>query len=100
MATVDIIIPVTPAAAERWRDPAERARLGAFLSAVSAPGLTEAEIDEAVRLLAAPEAERRRALGEALADLRQAAAEAVVTPAEVEAELAAWMRERAAARLR
>jgi hypothetical protein len=57
---------VTPAAAERWRDPAERARLGAFF-ALSAPGLTEVE--------------QWRALGKALADLQQGIAAAGITPA-------------------
>lgn len=98
MATVvDLTVPVTPATAERWRDPAERARLGALLSAISAPGATEAEIAEAVRLLAAPAEERRRALAEAVSELRRAAGEAGLAPEEVEAELSAWKRERAAA---
>jgi hypothetical protein len=100
MATVDLTVPVTPATAERWRDATERARLGALLSAVSAPGATEAEIAEAVHLFAAPPAERRRALAGAVADLRRAADEAGLTPDEVEAELLAWKRERAAARRR
>lgn len=91
MQTVDITVPVTPAAAERWRDPAERARLGALLSVMLAPGTTEAEIAEAVRLFAAPERERRRALAEVLADMGRAAAEA---------ELAAWKGERATRRRR
>jgi hypothetical protein len=100
MATVDLTVPVAPATAERWRDPGERARLGALLNAVSAPWATEADIAEAVQLFAASPAERRRALAEAAADLRRAAAEAGLTHDEVEAELAAWKRERAAARRR
>jgi hypothetical protein len=59
--TVEISVPVTPAVAERWRDPPERGRLGAFLSATLAHGVTEAEVAEAVHLFAAPEEERRRA---------------------------------------
>jgi hypothetical protein len=100
MATVDLTVPVTPATAERWRDPAERARLGALLNVVGAPGVTEAEIAEAVRLFAASPAKRHQALAEAVADLRRAATETGLTPEEVEAELAAWKRERAAARRR
>lgn len=97
MPTVDLTVPVTPATAERWRDPAERARLGALLSAISAPGATEDEIAEAVRLFAASTEERRQALAEAVGDLRRAAGEGGLTPEEVEAELSAWKRERSAA---
>jgi hypothetical protein len=100
MTTVDLTVPVTPATAERWRDPAERARLGALLSVVSTPGATEAEIAEAARLFAAPPAARHRALVEAVAELRRAATESGLAPDEVEAELSAWKRERAAARRR
>lgn len=98
MATVDLTLPVTPATAERWRDPAERARLGALLSVVAAPNVTEAEIAEAVRLFAAPPAEREQALAEAVADLRRTASQAGLTSDEVATELAAWKRERATAR--
>lgn len=100
MPTVEITVPVTPELAERWRDPAERARLGALLSAVSLPGTTEVEIAEAIRLFAAPEAERRQALADAVAELRSTAAAAGLTPEAVEAELTAWKGERAAARRR
>ncbi len=98
MSTIEIIVPVTPATAERWRNPAERARLGSLLSVVTAPGASEAEVAEAVRLFAAPEAERRRALAEAFADTRHAATKTGITPEEVEAELAAWKRERTSRR--
>jgi hypothetical protein len=98
--TVEITVPVNPAAAERWRDPDERARLGALLSAALAHGMTEAEVAEAARLFAAPEEERRRALKEALADVQRAATEAMLAPDEVEAELAAWKREPATTRRR
>ena len=96
MATVEITLPVSRAVAERWRDPGERARLGAVLSLALAASAGEAEAAEAARLAAAPREERERRLGEALARLQQAAVAANITPDEVEAELAAWKRERAA----
>jgi hypothetical protein len=98
MSTIEITVPVTPATAERWRDPAKRVQLGSLLSAVTVPGASEAEVAEAVRLFAAPEAERRRALRNAFADIQHAAAQVGLTPEEVEAELTAWKRERASRR--
>jgi hypothetical protein len=100
MDTVEITLPVSRAVAERWRDPQERARLGAVLSLALAAGADETEAVEAVRLAAASREERERRLAEALARLQQAAADADLTPEEVETELAAWKRERAAARRR
>ena len=98
MSTIEITVPVTPATAERWRDSAKRVRLGSLLSAVTAPGASEAEVAEAVRLFAAPETERRRALTDAFADIQHAAAQAGITPEEVEVELTVWKRERASRR--
>jgi hypothetical protein len=98
MSTIEITVPVTPATAERWRDPAKRVRLGSLLSAVTVPGASQAEVAEAVRLFVAPEAERRRALRNAFADIQHAAAQVGITPEEVEAELTAWKRERASRR--
>ena len=100
MDTVEITLPVSRAVAERWREPQERARLGAVLSLALAAGADETEAVEAARLAAAPREERERRLGEALARLQHAAADAGLTPEEVEAELAAWKRERTAARRR
>jgi hypothetical protein len=100
MDTVEITLPVSRAVAERWREPSERARLGAVLSVALAAGADEGAAAEAARLAAAPPAERERRFGETLARLQHAAAEAGLTPEEVEAELAAWKRERAAARRR
>lgn len=100
MDTVEITLPVSRVVAERWRDPRERARLGAVLSLALAAGAGEAEAVDAGRLAGAPREEREQRFGEALARLQEAATTAGLTPAEVEAELAAWKRERAGARRR
>ena len=97
MDTVEITVPVTSAAAERLREPAERARLGALLSAAIASEATAAELAEAASLLAAAASTRRTALGEAFSEMQRAAAAAGITPDDVETELAAAKRERAAA---
>lgn len=98
MDTVEITLPVSRAIAERWREPQERARLGAVLSLALAAGADESAAVAAGRLAAASREERERKLAEALAQLQQAAVEAGLTAEEVEAELAAWKRERAARR--
>jgi hypothetical protein len=100
MDTVEITLPVSRAVAERWREPQARARLGAVLSLALAAGASETEAVEAARLAAAPREEREQRFGRALARLQEAAADAGLTPEEVEAELAAWKRERVAARRR
>jgi hypothetical protein len=97
MDTIEITLPVTSAAAERLREPAERARLGALLSIAIASEATAAELAEAARLLSAPEPARRTALREAFSEMQQAAATAGITADEVETELAAWKGEQAAA---
>jgi hypothetical protein len=58
MDTVEITLPVSRAVAERWREPQERARLGAVLSRALAAGADEIEAAEAARLAAAPREER------------------------------------------
>jgi len=97
VATIDISVPVTPALAERLRDPERRARLGALLSVVSAPGVTDAEIGEAVRLFRASEPARLEALAETLAEMRGVARDNGLTAEAVEAELMAWRQERSSA---
>jgi hypothetical protein len=74
-------------------DPAERARYEAFLRLVAAAE-TRAEIEAAVSLFTAPPAQRQRMLAGAFEDMRAAAAKAGLSPEEIEAELAAWKRER------
>jgi hypothetical protein len=97
MDTIEITLPVTSAAAERLREPAERARLGALLSVAIASEATAVELAEAARLLSASEPDRRSALREAFSEMQQAATTAGITADDVEAELAAWKQERAAA---
>ncbi len=98
MDTIEITLPVTNAAAERLREPADRARLGALLSAAITWDASAAELAEAARLLAAPEPVRRVALREAFSEIQDVAAGAGITPDDVEKELAAWKHERAASR--
>jgi hypothetical protein len=95
--TIEITLPVTAAAAERLREPAERARLGALLSLAIASEATAEELAEAARLLAAPAATRQAALRGAFSEMQQAAAAAGISADELEEELAAWKHERAAA---
>lgn len=97
METTEITLRVAIAAAERLREPDERARLGALLSAAIASEATFEELAEAAHLLTASDPTRRAALREAFAGMQQAAAAAGITPDDVESELAAWRRERPAA---
>jgi hypothetical protein len=95
MDTIEITLPVTNAAAERLREPADRARLGALLSAAITSDASAAELAAAARLLAAPEPVRRVALREVFSEMQGVAAAAGITPDDVEKELAAWKQERA-----
>lgn len=96
MDTVEMTFRVDRPFAERLRaDPAERLRYEAFLGLIAA-AKNQADLDAAVTLLTAPPAERQRFLIKAFDKLGRAAEEAGVTPEEVEAELAAWKRERSA----
>jgi hypothetical protein len=95
MDTIEITLPVTSAAAERLREPAERARLGALLSVANASAATDEEPAEAARLLSASEPVRRSALREAFSEMQQAATAAGITADDVEAELADWKQGRA-----
>lgn len=100
METVDITLPVSRAAAERLRVPEERARLGALISLAAAGLLSAAGLAEALAAAtreAGPEEHQRAAL-DALAEIQRAASAAGITPDEVEANLAAWKRERASNR--
>jgi hypothetical protein len=97
METIEITLPVTPAAAERLREPAERARLGALVSLAIASGVTSDELAEAVRLLGASHNERQAALRAAFTDMQRAARAAGIMPTEIENELAARKRERVTA---
>jgi hypothetical protein len=63
MDTIDIIVPVSRAAAERLREPLERSRLGALLSMAIASETTPGELTDAARLLGASIDERRAARG-------------------------------------
>lgn len=96
MDTVEITLPVTRAAADRpLREPAERARLGALVS-LAAEGLVgPGGMAEALALIRAAPEDRRAALRDAFDAVRRASAGAGATAEEVEAELAAWKRERA-----
>jgi hypothetical protein len=94
MNTVEVTLRLDRPVAERLRaDPAERGRYEAFLGLVAAAE-TRADVEAAAALFTAPLAERQRMLTGAFEDMRQAAARAGITPEEVEAELAAWKRER------
>ena len=96
MDTAEVTLRLDRPVADRLRaDPAERARYEAFLGLV-ASAETQADIEAAVALFTAPPAERQRMLAGAFEDMRRAAAQAGITPEEVEAELAAWKRERPA----
>jgi hypothetical protein len=97
MDTIEITLPVTQAAAERLREPAERARLGALVSLAIASEATQDELAEAVRLLGGSADERRAALRSAFVDMQRAAKAAGIAAAEVKDELAARRRERIAA---
>jgi hypothetical protein len=94
MDTVEVTLRLDRLVAERLRpDPAERGRYEALLGLVAAAE-TRANIEAAVALFTAPSAERQRMLARAFEDMRRSAARAGITPEEVEAELAAWSRER------
>lgn len=96
METEEVTLRLDRPVADRLRaDPAERARYEAFLGLVAA-ARTRADIDEAVTLFTACPTERQRLLAEAFEEMRRAAAQAGIAPEEVEAELAAWKRERSA----
>ena len=69
-----------------------------MLSLALAAGADESEAAAAACLAAARREQRERKLAEALAQLQQAAVEAGLTAEEIEAEVAAWKRERAARR--
>jgi hypothetical protein len=97
MDTIEITLPVTQAAAERLREPADRVRLGALVSLAIASEATADEMAEAVRLLGASADERQAALRSAFADMQRAAKVAGIAPAEIKDELAARKRERIAA---
>ena len=96
MDTVEITLPVTRAAAERLlREPAERARLGALVSLAAEGLIGPGGVAEALALVQATPEERQAALRDAFDAMRRASAVAGITGEEVEAELAAWKRERA-----
>ena len=96
MDTAEVTLRLDRLVADRLRaDPVERARYEALLGLVAAAE-TPADVEAAVALFTAPPAERQRLLAGAFGDLRRAAARAGLTPEEVEAELAAWKRERSA----
>jgi hypothetical protein len=97
MDTIDITLPVSRAAAERLREPSARSQLGALLSMAIASEATPSELADAARLLGASADERRAALQTAFAGMQRAAHDAGITPAEVEAELAARKRQRTVA---
>lgn len=101
MESAEITLPVSREVAERWCSPDERARLGAVLSmALSAGGTIDDATGAVARLAASTPGERRDRLRESVTGLQRAAVAAGITSEEVEAELAAWKRERAAARRR
>ncbi len=95
MDTVEVTLHLERPIADRLRDPAERARYEAFLGLV-ARASSEADIAEAVALFAGSPQVRQRRLKAAFEDSRRAATEADLTAEDVEQELAAWKRERAA----
>lgn len=97
MDTIEITLPVTQAAAERLREPAERMRLGALVSLAIGSEATADELAEAVRLLGGSADERQTALRSVFADMQRAAKAAGITPTEIKEELAARKRERIAA---
>jgi hypothetical protein len=99
MDTVEVTLRLDRSVAQRLRDPAERARYEAFLGLV-ANAASRAEVEEAIRLLKASPQARQRRLKKAFDDMRQAASESGVAPEDVERDLAAWQRERTAARHR
>jgi len=96
MDTVEVTLRLDRSVAQRLRDPAERARYEAFLGLVSSAG-SQAEAEEAIRLLKGSPKVRQRRLKKAFDDMRQAASEAGISSEDVERELAAWKRERASA---
>jgi hypothetical protein len=98
MDMIEITLPVSSAAAERLREPADRARLGALLSLAIASEAPAAELAEAARLLSAAEPARRAALLEAFSEMQHAAMAPGLTADDVEAELAVWKRERVTTR--
>lgn len=95
MDIVEITLPVTRSAAERLRQPGERARLGALVSLAAESLIGPDGMTEAMMLGQARPEERRLRTMAALAGVQQAAVEAGLSAGEVEEELAAWKRERA-----
>ena len=95
MDTVEITLPVTRATAERLlREPAERARLGALVSLAVEGLIGPRGLADALALLQAAPGDRQTELRSAFEEMRRASAAAGFTAEEVEAELAAWKRER------
>lgn len=95
MDAVEITLPVTRSAAERLGLPGERARLGALLSSAAEGLIGPAGVAEAVALRQMPPQERGRQAAAALAEMQRTAVATGLGAEEVEAELAAWKRERA-----
>ena len=98
MDTVEITLPVTRSAAERLGLPGERARLGALLSLAAEGLIGPAAVTEALAFRQMPPQERGTRAAAALAEVQQTAVAAGLGAEEVEAELAAWKRERARSR--
>jgi hypothetical protein len=88
MDTIEITRPITYPAAERPREPKERARLGALVSLTIGSEATTDELAEPVRLLRELVDERGAALRAAFNDLQRAADAAGVTPVDIRDELA------------
>lgn len=95
MDTVEITLPVTRSAAERLGLPGERARLGALLSLAAQGLIGPAGVAQALAFRQVPPQERGVQAAAALAEVQQTAVAAGLSAEEVEAELAAWRRERA-----
>jgi hypothetical protein len=101
MDAAEITLPVSREVARRLGAPGDRRRLGAVLSmALAGGGTAEDAAAAAARLATGTAEERQSRLHDAVAGLQAAAVDAGVTSGEVEAELAAWKVERAAARRR
>ncbi len=97
MDTVEVTLRLDRSLAERLRDPGERARYEAFLELVS-NAASQSDVKEAVQLLTAAPRIRQRRLKRAFDDIQRRAEAANLTAEEVEPELTAWKRERAARR--
>lgn len=95
MDTVEITLPVTRSAARRLGLPGERVRFGALLSMAVEGLMSPAGVSEVLALRQMPPQERGARAAAALAEVQQTAVSAGLGTEEVEAELAAWKRERA-----